>query len=57
MTEERLQRIEQKLDHVLETYGQRISYTESSLSWVKWAMGLLITVASVAALALARYIE
>lgn len=55
--DDRLTRIENKLDHVLESHGQRISRVETSAGWLKWAFSLLLTVASVAALALSRYVN
>lgn len=40
----------------LDEYNTRIVVVETSLGWLKWCMSILLTIASIAALALAKYV-
>ena len=53
------QRVEEKIDKILdkvELHSGRISSLEASVSFLKWGISTLITVSSIAALALSKYI-
>ena len=52
-------RIEQKLDKLhdkMDSYTDRLAKVEMSLSWMKWALSLLLTVSGTAAVAFSKYL-
>jgi hypothetical protein len=55
-----LDRIEAKLDSIdakLNDHLERLAKAETSISWLRWVMGVLLTVTSTAAIALSKYIN
>lgn len=58
--DKQLERIEAKLDAMdtkLDNHLERIAQAEISITWLKWALSILLSMTGAVGLALTRYIE
>ena len=59
MTPDWQERMDYKLDKILdklEVHNTRLAHTETSVTWLKWLFTTMTSVASIAALAYSKYI-